>query len=229
MEGARLPARLSPDDKKRDTHLNTSTPRERVEEKIVNFLGIKQSWWAVTSPLHALVMDVYLVGYLLFGLEYEGPPTDIILGAAVHLLGVSGGVMLFMLLCIHTGAFVMMIHDRYREWRDEQIREAQEAQRAAEEGRLAAEEAIRAAEETARTATAALLREREALQAWNERRLHAQETGVPFDEPMPNGTNGAAVEQVRQEQAAYNAWFERRIAAAEKGEPFNEPPPNGTP
>ena len=202
--------------------MHTSTPRERVEEKIVNFLGIKQSWWEVTSPLHALVMDVYLVGYLLFGLEYEGPPTDIILGAAVHLLGVSGGVMLFMLLCIHTGAFLMMIHDRYREWRDEQIRAAKEGQRAAEEGRLAAEE-------TARTATAALLREREALQAWNARRLHALETGVPFDEPMPNGTNGAAVEQLRQEQSEFHAWYERRIAAAEKGVPFDEPPPNGTP
>ena len=212
--------------------MNTSTPRERVEEKIVNFLGIKQSWWEVTSPLHALVMDVYLVGYLLFGLQYEGHPTDVILRAAVHLLGVSGGVMLFMLLCIHTGAFLMMIHDRYREWRDEQIREAQEAQRAAEEGRLAAEEAIRAAEETARTAAEENRRSAETIAqiaAWNERRLHALETGVPFDEPMPNGTNGAAVEQVRQEQAAYNAWFERRIAAAEKGEPFDEPPPNGTP
>ena len=203
--------------------MNTSTSRERVEEKIVNFLGIKQSWWEVTSPLHALVMDVYLVGYLLFGLEYEGHPTDVILGAAVHLLGVSGGVMLFMLLCIHTGAFLMMIHDRYREWRDEQIRAAKEGQRAAEEGRLAAEEARLAAEETARTAAETIAQ----IAAWNERRLHAQETGVPFDEPMPNGTNGAAVEQVRQEQAAYNAWFERRIAAARQGEPFNEPPPNG--
>ena len=114
----------------------------------------------------------------------------------------------------------MMIHDRYREWRDEQIRAAKEGQRAAEEGRLAAEE-------TARTATAALLREREALQAWNARRLHALETGVPFDEPMPNGTNGAAVEQLRQEQSEFHAWYERRIAAAEKGEPFDEPPPNG--
>ena len=207
--------------------MNTSTSRERVEEKIVNFLGIKQSWWEVTSPLHALVMDVYLVGYLLFGLEYEGHPTDIILRAAVHLLGVSGGVMLFMLLCIHTGAFLMMIHDRYREWRDKRIREEREGRLAAEEAKRAAEEAIRAAEETARTATAVLLREREALQAWNERRLHALETGVPFDEPMPNGTNGAAVEQLRQEQSEFHAWYERRIAAAEKGEPFDEPPPNG--
>ena len=198
-------------------------PPESDEEKIVNFLGIKQSWWAVTSPLHALVMDVYLVGYLLFGLEYEGHPTDVILGAAVHLLGVSGGVMLFMLLCIHTGAFVMMIHDRYREWRDEQIREAQEAQRAAEEGRLAAEEAARTAEETARTAAETIAQ----IAAWNERRLHAQETGVPFDEPMPNGTNGAAVEQLCQEQSEFHAWYERRIAAAEKGVPFDEPPPNG--
>ena len=189
--------------------MNISTSRERVEEKIVNFLGIKQSWWEVTSPLHALVMDVYLVGYLLFGLEYEGHPTDIILGAAVHLLGVSGGVMLFMLLCIHTGAFLMMIHDRYREWRDERIREERE-------GRLAAEE-------TARTAAETIAQ----IAAWNERRLHAQETGQPFDEPMPNGHPLDMVAQLEQEQADMQAWFERRIAAARQGEPFDEPPPNG--
>ena len=210
--------------------MNTSTtPRERVEEKIVTFLGIKQSWWEVTSPLHALIMDVYLVGYLIFGLQYEDRPTDIILKAAVHLLGVSGGVMLCMLLCIHTGAFLMMIHDRYREWRDERIREAQEAQRAADEARRAEREARLAAEEAGRAAAetiAQLQEERDAWQAWNERRLHALQTGQPFDEPTPNGTE-AHVEQVRQEQAAANAWFERRIDAARKGEPFDEPPPNG--
>ena len=214
----------------RGTRLNTSTtPRERVEEKIVTFLGIKQSWWEVTSPLHAFIMDVYFVGYLFFGLQYEGHPTAIIQRAAVHLLGVSGGVMLCMLLCIHTGAFLMMIHDRYREWRDERIREAQEAQRAADEARLAAEETARAEREArfaAAETIAQLQQERDAWKAWNERRLHALQTGQPFDEPTPNGTE-AHVEQVRQEQAAANAWFERRIDAARKGEPFDEPPPNG--
>ena len=197
--------------------MNTSTtPRERVEEKIVTFLGIKQSWWEVTSPLHAFIMDVYFVGYLLFGLQYEGHPTAIIQRAAVHLLGVSGGVMLCMLLCIHTGAFLMMIHDRYREWRDERIREAQEAQRAAEEAaRAAAEENRRAAETIAQIA------------AWNERRLQAQENGQPFDEPMPNGQPLDIVAQLEQEQADTQAWYQRRIEAARKGEPFDEPPPNG--
>ena len=202
---------------KRGIRLNTSTtPRERVEEKIVTFLGIKQSWWEVTSPLHAFIMDVYLVGYLLFGLQYEGHPTAIIQRAAVHLLGVSGGVMLCMLLCIHTGAFLMMIHDRYREWRDERIREAQEAQRAEREARRAAEETVRAAAETIAQ-----------IAAWNERRLHAQENGQPFDEPMPNGHPLDIVAQLEQEQADTQAWYQRRIDAARKGEPFDEPPPNG--
>ena len=197
--------------------MNTSTtPRERVEEKIVTFLGIKQSWWEVTSPLHAFIMDVYLVGYLLFGLQYEGHPTAIIQRAAVHLLGVSGGVMLCMLLCIHTGAFFMMIHDRYREWRDERIREAQEAQRAEREARRAAEETVRAAAETIAQ-----------IAAWNERRLQAQENGEPFDEPMPNGHPLDIVAQLEQEQADTQAWYQRRIDAARKGEPFDEPPPNG--
>ena len=201
----------------RGTRLNTSTtPRERVEEKIVTFLGIKQSWWEVTSPLHAFIMDVYFVGYLLFGLQYEGHPTAIIQRAAVHLLGVSGGVMLCLLLCIHTGAFFMMIHDRYREWRDERIREAQEAQRAEREARRAAEKTVRAAAETIAQ-----------IAAWNERRLQAQENGQPFDEPMPNGHPLDIVAQLEQEQADTQAWYQRRIDAARKGEPFDEPPPNG--
>ena len=163
----------------------SAKPPESDEEKIVNFLGIKQRWWRTTSLLHAVLIGLYSLWYLI---------------------------------CIHLGAFLMMIHDRYREWRDGQIRAAKEAQHAAEEETRAA-----------KAATAVLLREREALQAWNERRLHALETGVPFDEPMPNGTNGAAVEQLRQEQSEFHAWYERRIEAAEKGEPFDEPPPNGTP
>ena len=213
-----------------NTTTTHSTPRERVEEKIVTFLGIKQSWWEVTSPLHAFIMDVYLVGYLLFGLQYEGHPTAIIQRAAVHLLGVSGGVMLCMLLCIHTGAFLMMIHDRYREWRDERIREAQEAQRAADEARRAAEETAHAAdearlaaEETAHAAAETIAQ----IAAWNERRLQAQENGQPFDEPMPNGHPLDIVAQLEQEQADTQAWYQRRIDAARKGEPFDEPPPNG--
>ena len=167
-----------------------------------------------------MLIGLYSLWYLIFDVAYVGRVSEVLQGCALHLIPVSGLLMLGMLVCIHLGAFVMMIHDRYREWRDKRIREERE-------GRLAAEEAIRAAEETARTATAVLLREREALQAWNARRLHALETGVPFDEPMPNGTNGAAVEQLRQEQSEFHAWYERRIEAAEKGEPFDEPPPNG--
>ena len=198
-------------------------PPESDEEKIVNFLGIKQSWWRYTSIVHALLMDVYCVWYLLFGVEFEGAAAAFILHVALHVLGVSGFVMFLMLISLHTGAFVMMIHDWYRE-------KLAARRRAMEATLRAAEEARRAAEETARTAAetiAQLQEERAAQQAWNERRLHAQETGVPFDEPMPNGTNGAAVEQLRQEQSEFHAWFERRIAAAEKGEPFDEPPPNG--
>ena len=95
--------------------------------------------------------------------------------------------------------------------------------------RRALEESVRIAEETVRAATetiAQLQAEREAQQAWNERRLRAQEDGEFFDEPMPNGHPQDVVAQLEQEQADYQAWFERRIAAAENGEQFDEPPPN---
>ena len=194
------------------------------DEKIVNFLGIKQSWWRTTSTVHALLMDVYCVWYFIFGLQYEGGAAAIILRAALHLLGVSGGLMVLMLVCIHTGAFLMMIHDKYREWRDGRIREEQE-------GRLAAEEAVRAMTEENRRAAETIARfqaERAAQQAWNERRIAAAQNGETFDEPMPNGQPLDIVAQLEQEQADYQAWYERRIAAARQGEPFDEPPPNGS-
>ena len=200
-----------------------------IEEKIVNFLGIKQSWWRVTSPIYSLVMDGYLAWYLIFVEQYDAHPAEIIGRTAVHLLSVSGGVMFLMLCAIYTGAFLMMIHDKYREWRDGLIREAQEAQQVAEAARLAAEEVILAEAEARRTAEEEVRIAAETIAqitAWNERRIAAAETGERFDEPMPNGNHLNLVENLRDERDAWLNWYERRIAAAENGEPFDEPPPN---
>ena len=200
-----------------------------IEEKIVNFLGIKQSWWRVTSPIYSLVMDAYTAWYLIFVEQYDAHPAEVIGRTAVHLLSVSGGVMFLMLCSIYTGAFLMMIHDKYREWRDGLIREAQEGQRVAEEARLAEEEARLAAEAEIRIAAETIAQfqaEREEQQAWNERRIAAAENGERFDEPMPNGNHLNSVENLREERDAWLHWYERRIAAAEHGEPFDEPPPN---
>ena len=117
----------------------------------------------------------------------------------------------------------MMIHDKYREWRDGRIREEQE-------GRLAAEEAVRAAEEAMRAMTEENRRAAETIAqiaAWNERRIAAAQNGEHFDEPMPNGQPLNVAAALRDERDAWVSWYERRIAAAEKGEPFDEPPPNG--
>ena len=221
---------------KPDTPTANDVEEKDIEEKIVNFLGIKQSWWRVTSPIYSLVMDVYTAWYLIFVEQYDAHPAEIIGRTAVHFLSVSGGVMFLMLCAIYTGAFLMMIHDKYREWRDGLIREAQEGQRVAEEARLAAEEVIlaeaearRAAEEEVRVAAETIAQfqaEREEQQAWNERRMAAAENGERFDEPMPNGNHLDSVETLREERDAWLHWYERRIAAAENGEPFDEPPPN---
>ena len=214
---------------KPDTPPANDAEEKDIEEKIVNFLGIKQSWWRVTSPIYSLVMDAYIAWYFIFVVEYDKHPAEIIGSAAVHLLAVSGGVMFLMFCAIHTGAILMMIHDKYREWRDGLIREAQEGQRVAEEARLAAEEAIRAeaearlaAEEEVRVAAETIAQ----ITAWNERRIAAAENGERFDEPMPNGNHLDIVETLRDERDAWLNWYERRIAAAENGEPFDEPPPN---
>ena len=191
------------------------TPPAREEEKIVNVLGIKQSWWQTTSIIHAVLMVVYGAWYIGFQLDREGRVSDMIHRFAVHMLAVSGLTMLAMIAGIHLGVLTMMLHEWYRNKLSERRRALEESVRVAEEGR-------RSAEETARTAIAQL----QAQQAWNERRIAAAENGELFDEPMPNGHPQDIVAQLEQEQADYQAWFERRIAAARQGEPFDEPPPN---
>ena len=206
-----------------NTRNKPNTPPENdVEEKIVNVLGIKQSWWQTTSIIHAVLMVLYGAWYIGFQLDREGRVSDMIHRFAVHMLAVSGLTMLAMIAGIHLGVLTMMLHEWYRNKLSERRRALEESVRTAEEAaRVAAEENRRAAETIAR-----LQAEREAQQAWNERRLRAQEDGELFDEPMPNGHPIDIVAQLEQEQADYQAWFERRIAAAENGEPFDEPPPN---
>ena len=213
-----------------NTTKTTETPRKHDDEKIVNVLGIKQSWWQTTSILHAVLITLYLGWYLIFGPKYEGVAAERIVRLAQHMLIVSGFVMLIMLAGIHLGVLLMMLHEWYREKlaarrrkMEETLQAAEETAHAAEEARLAEAEARRAAEETVRAAAETIAQ----IAAWNERRLHAQENGQPFDEPMPNGHPLDIVAQLEQEQADTQAWYQRRIDAARKGEPFDEPPPNG--
>ena len=213
-----------------NTTKTTETPQKRNDEKIVNVLGIKQSWWQTTSILHAVLITLYLGWYLIFGPKSEGGAAERIVRLAQHMLIVSGFVMLIMLAGIHLGVLIMMLHEWYREKlaarrrkMEETLQAAEEARLAAEEARLAEAEARRAAEETVRAAAETIAQ----IAAWNERRLQAQENGQPFDEPMPNGHPLDIVAQLEQEQADTQAWYQRRIDAARKGEPFDEPPPNG--
>ena len=199
-----------------NTTKTTETPQKRNDEKIVNVLGIKQSWWQTTSILHAVLITLYLGWYLIFGPKYEGGAAERIVRLAQHMLIVSGFVMLIMLAGIHLGVLLMMLHEWYREKLAARRRKMEETLQAAEETARAAEEAARVAAETIAQ-----------IAAWNERRLHAQENGQPFDEPMPNGHPLDIVAQLEQEQADTQAWYQRRIDAARKGEPFDEPPPNG--
>ena len=204
-------------------------PANDAEEKIVNVLGIKQSWWQTTSIIHAVLMVLYGAWYIGFQLDREGRVSDMIHRFAVHMLAVSGLTMLAMIAGIHLGVLTMMLHEWYRNKLsarrralEESVRTSEAARLAEEEARLAEAAARRAAEETARVAAETIAQ----ITAWNERRIAAAENGEFFDEPMPNGHPIDIVAQLEQEQADYLAWFERRIAAARQGEPFDEPPPN---
>ena len=99
----------------------------------------------------------------------------------------------------------MMLHEWYRERRDERRREMEANLRAAEAARVAAE-AARV------TAEAARVTEAEARVTEEEAKLASEEANA----------------QLRQHLAAWNAWNQRRLRALASGEPFDEPSPNGT-
>ena len=99
----------------------------------------------------------------------------------------------------------MMLHEWYRERRDERRREMEANLRVAEEARV--------------TAEAARVTEKEARVAAEEAKVTAEEATLASEE-----TNA----QLRQHLAAWNAWNQRRLRALASGEPFDEPPPNGT-
>ena len=96
-----------------NTENKPDTPTAREEEKIVNFLGIKQSWWQTTSIIHAALMVLYGAWYIGFQLEREGRVSDMVYRFATHMLAVSGLTMLAMIAGIHIGVLTMMLHEWY--------------------------------------------------------------------------------------------------------------------
>lgn len=168
------------------------------DDKVVNFLGIKQSWWRVTSKIYAAILAGYGGWYVFFDLEHEGSFSEWVQIVGQHMLIASGFLMTAIYAGAHIGDAIMMLHDWYRERRDRRRRETEAKLRDAVEALHVAEEARREAEEARRAAT-------------QESRRAAE-----------------AVAQLHQNLEAWNAWNYRRLQAAEKGEAFHEPSPNGT-
>ena len=68
-----------------------------------------------------------------------------------------------------TGRYVMVLAAAFEEWREK-----------------------RRQEQIARAVTAAVAEERREWEAWNERRMEAEQRGEPFDEPLPSERSRAA-------------------------------------
>ena len=206
---------------------------DKPEDKVVNFLGIKQSWWRVTSKIYAFVLMGYGIWYIFFHLEHEGSFAEWVQIVGQHMLIASGFLMITIYAGANVGDVLMMLHDWYRNKRDRHRRETEAKLRAAvaalqvsEEERLAESEARREAEEER-------LAESEARREAEEERLAAEEERLAAEEERLAATEESrrtaeAVAQLRQDLDAWHAWNYRRLRAAEKGEAFNEPSPNST-
>ena len=212
---------------------NKQEKRDERDDKVVNFLGIKQSWWRVTSKIYAALLAGYGVWYVFFDLEHEGSFSEWVQIVGQHMLIAGGFLMTAIYAGTHLGDAIMMLHDWYRERRDRRrretearLREMEEAQRVAEEATRAAEEATQAAEEATRMAEETLRETEEARRAAIEESRAAEEARRAAIEESRSAAETAA--QFRQALAAWNAWNHRRLQAAEKGEDFNEPSPNGS-
>ena len=194
-------------------------PEEDKEDKVVNFLGIKQSWWRVTSKIYAFLLMGYGIWYIFFHLEHEGSFAEWVQIVGQHMLIASGFLMITIYAGANVGDVLMMLHDWYRNKRDRHRRETEAKLRAAVAALQVAEEERRAAAEARRVA------EEERHVAEEERRVAEEERRVATEESR---RTAEAVAQLRQDLDAWNAWNRRRIQAAEKSEAFNEPIPNGT-
>ena len=182
----------------KDENKREEQEEDERDDKVVNFLGIKQSWWRVTSKIYAAILAGYGGWYVFFDLEHEGSFSEWVQIVGQHMLIASGFLMTAIYAGAHIGDAIMMLHDWYRERRDRRrreteakLRDAVEALHVAEEARREAEEARRAATQESRRAAetvAQLHQDLEAWNAWNYRRLQAAEKGEAFHEPGPNGT-----------------------------------------
>ena len=74
-----------------------------------------------------------------------------------------------------TGRYVMVLAAAFEEWREKRRRE-----------------------QIARAVTAAVAEERREWEAWNERRMQAEQRGEPFDEPPPSARRRAAEATTQQ-------------------------------
>ena len=206
---------------------------EDKEDKVVNFLGIKQSWWRVTSKIYAFVLMGYGIWYIFFHLEHEGSFAEWVQIVGQHMLIASGFLMITIYAGANVGDVLMMLHDWYRNKRDRHRRETEAklrdtvaALQVAEETRFTAEEARREAEEARRAeAEARRVAEGEQRAEAEARRVAEEERRAATEESR---RTAEAAAQLRQDLDAWDAWNRRRIQAAEKGEAFNEPIPNGT-
>ena len=206
---------------------------DKPEDKVVNFLGIKQSWWRVTSKIYAFVLMGYGIWYIFFHLEHEGSFAEWVQIVGQHMLIASGFLMITIYAGANVGDVLMMLHDWYRNKRDRHRRETEAKLRAAVAALQVAEETRSTAEEARREAEEARLAEAEARRvAEEEQRAEAEARRVAEEERLAaieeSRRTAEAVAQLRQDLDAWNAWNHRRLQAAEKGEAFNEPIPNGT-
>lgn len=205
---------------------NKQEKRDERDDKVVNFLGIKQSWWRVTSKIYAALLAGYGVWYVFFDLEHEGSFSEWVQIVGQHMLIAGGFLMTAIYAGTHLGDAIMMLHDWYRERRDRRRRETEARLREMEEAQREAEEATRAAEEATRMAEETLRETEEAQRVAEETSRAAEEARRAAIEESRSAAETAA--QLRQALAAWNAWNHRRLQAAEKGEDFNEPSPNGS-
>lgn len=200
--------------------------RDERDDKVVNFLGIKQSWWRFTSKIYAALLAGYGVWYVFFDLEHEGSFSEWVQIVGQHMLIAGGFLMTAIYAGTHLGDAIMMLHDWYRERRDRRRRETEARLREMEEAHREAEEATRAAEEATRMTEETLRETEEAQRVAEETSRAAEEARRAAIEESRSAAETAA--QLRQALAAWNAWNHRRLQAAEKGEDFNEPSPNGS-
>ena len=145
----------------------TLAPDERQQQSMTG--EQRESIWSVGKGVKHVYFALFIVQFSAGTIWTVGQGVETVAALWQVLASLAIAAAAVSLVVTEVGRYLMVLAAAFEEWREKRRRE--QIARAVAEGRLESD-----AE----------------WEAWNERRLHAEQRGEPFDEPPPSASRRAA-------------------------------------